>query len=116
MNDKNGYKQTAGETDTKYIKGKNNNELKLIIDFITEINNGTINNKNKAGNEFRKLKQKVKNNILRQELIKNLEKDLFGKNLENIEPEENYEKSIAETVKTRRQNTQRTFAPPSPPK
>ena len=33
----------------------------------------------------------------------------------NIEPEEKYEKSIAERVKTRR-NTQRTFAPSSPPK
>ena len=41
---------------------------------------------------------------------------MFGKNLENIEPEERYEESIAERVKTRRQNTQRTFAPPSLPK
>ena len=38
---------------------------------------------------------------------------MFG---EDIEPEEKYEKSIAERVKTRRQNTQRTFAPSSPPK
>ena len=35
--------------------------------------------------------------------IKELERDLFG--------EEKYEESIAERVKTRRQNTQRTFAP-----
>ena len=61
---------------------------------------------------FRKLKQKVTNDILRQDLIKYLEKYLFG---EDIEPEEKYEKSIAETVKTRR-DTQRTFAPSSPPK
>ena len=94
------------------MKGKNDNELKLIKEFITKINNGTINNKNKAGNEFRKLKQKVTNDILRQNLIKYLEKYLFG---EDIEPEEKYEKSIAERVKTRR-NTQRTFAPSSPPK
>ena len=51
-------------------KEKNDNELKLIKDFITKINNGTINNKNKARNEFRKLKQKVTNDILRQDLIK----------------------------------------------
>ena len=44
---------------------------------------------------------------------------MFG---EDIEPEEKYEKSIEERVKTRRQNketdrdTQRTFAPRSPPK
>ena len=37
---------------------------------------------------------------------------MFG---EDIEPEEKYEKSIGKRVKTRR-NTQRTFAPSSPPK
>ena len=43
---------------------------------------------------------------------------MFG---EDIEPEEKYEESIAERVKTRRQNketdrdTQRAFAPSSPP-
>ena len=37
---------------------------------------------------------------------------MFG---EDIEPEEKYEKNIAERVKTRR-DTQRTFAPSSPPK
>ena len=102
---------------SKYVKNKNDNELKLIKDFITKINNGTINNKNKAGNEFRKLKQKVMNDILRQDVIKYLEIYLFGK---DIEPEEKYEESIAERVKTKRQNnetdrdTQRTFAPSSP--
>ena len=94
------------------MKGKNDNELKLIKDFITKINNGTINNKNKARNEFRKLKQKVTNDILRQDLIKYLEKYLFR---EDIESEEKYEKNIAERVKKRR-DTQRTFAPSSPPK
>ena len=112
MIDKEGYEEIAEEAGTYYMKGKNGNELKLIEDFITKINDGTINNKNKAGNEFRKLKQKVKNDILRQDLIKYLEKYLFG---EDIEPEEKYEKSIAERVKTRR-DTQRTFAPSSPPK
>ena len=112
MIDKDGYEEIAEEADAYYMKGKNDNELKLIKDFITKINNGTINNKNKAGNEFRKLKQKVTNDILRQDLIENLGKYLFG---EDIEPEEEYEKSIAERVKTRR-DTQRTFAPSSPPK
>ena len=91
---------------------KNDNELKLIKDFITKINNGTIN-KNEAENEFRKLKRKITNYNLEHDLIKNLEKDLFG---EDIEPEEKYEKSIAERVKTKRQNTQKTFAPSSPSK
>ena len=112
MIDKDGYEEIAEEADTYYMKGKNDNELKLIKDFITKINNGTINNKNKAGNEFRKLKQKVTNDILRQDLIKYLEKYLFG---EDIESKEKYEESIAERIKTR-SDTQRTFAPSSPPK
>ena len=112
MINKNGFEETAEEARKYYMKGKNDNELKLIKDFITKINNGTINKSN-AGNEFRKLKQKFTNYNLEHDLIKNLEKDLFG---EDIEPEEEYEESIAERVKTRRQNTQKTFAPSSPSK
>ena len=104
MNDKIGYEETAEEADAGYMKGNNDNELKLIKDFITKINNGTINNKNKAGNEFRKLKQKVINDRLRQDLIKDLERYIFGEDIESIEPEEKYEESIAERVKTRKQN------------
>ena len=69
--------------------------------------------KNKAGNEFRKSKQKVTNDRLTQDLIKYLERYLFG---EDIESEEKYEESMAERVKTRRQDNetdrdaQRTFA------
>ena len=55
------------------MKGNNDNELKLIKDFISRINNGVINNKNKAGNKFRELKQKVTNDRLRQDLIKDLD-------------------------------------------
>ena len=116
MNDKDGFEEISEEVGEYYMKGKNDNELKLIKDFITKINNGTINNKNKAGNEFRKLKQKVTNYNLRQDLIKDLERDLFGDYIQSIEREEKYEESIAERVKTRKQNTQRTFAPSSPPK
>ena len=104
MTDKDGYEEIAEEADTYYMKGKNDSELKLIKDFITKINNGTINNKNKAGNELRKLKEKVTNDILRQDLIENLGKYLFG---EDIAPEENNETD---------RDTQRSFAPSSPPK
>ena len=116
INDPDGYEEIAREADSNYMKDKNDNELKLNKDFITTINNGTINNKNKAGNEFRKLKQKVTNDILRKDLIKDLERYLFGEDLENIEPKKEYEESIAERVETRTQNkennkdTQRTFA------
>ena len=85
MVDKDGYEEIAEEADAYYMNGKNDNELKLMKDFITKINNGTINNKNKAENEFKKLKQKVTNDILRQELIKNLERYLFGeKNMKKV--------------------------------
>ena len=105
MNDKIGYEETAEEVDSVYMKGKNNNELKLIKDFITKINNGSINNKNKAGNEFRKLKQNVTNDRLRQDLIKDLERYMFGEDLESIEPEEKYQESVGERVKTRPRKT-----------
>ena len=104
-----GYKEIAREADSNYVKNKNDNELKLIKDFITKINNGTINNKNKAGNEFRKLKQKVTNDILRQDLIKYLERYLFG---EDIESEEKTKRQNNETDR----DTQRTSAPSSPTK
>ena len=58
MISKDGYEELAEEADAYYMKGKNDNELKLIKDFITKISNGTINNKNKAGNEFKKNKTK----------------------------------------------------------
>ena len=112
MINKNGFEKTAEDARKYYMKGKNDNELKLIKDFITKINNGTINEK-EAENGFRKLKQKITNYNLEHDLIKNLEKDLFG---EDIEPEEEYEKIKAERVKIRTQNTQKTFAPSSPSK
>ena len=116
MNDKDKYEERAQEAGADYMKGKNDNELELIKKILTKINNGSINNKNKAGNEFRKLKQKVTNDILRQDLIKGLERYMFGEDIESFVPEEKYEESIAERVKTRRQNIQRTFAPSSSPK
>ena len=106
MVNENGFEEISEKAGKYYMKGKNNNELKLIKDFITKINNGTIDNKSKAENEFRKLKQKVTNYNLRHDLIKDLERDLFGEDIESIEPEEKYEESIAERIKTRRQNTQ----------
>ena len=116
MNDKIGSEETAEEADTDHMKGNNDNELKLIKDLIAKINNGSINNKNEAGNKFRKLKQKVTNDRLKQDLIKDLGRHTFGEDIGSIEPEEKYEESIAERVKTRKQNTQITFVPSSPPK
>ena len=92
MNNKIRCEKTAEEADAVYMKGNNNIELKLIKDFITKINNATIN-KNNAGNEFIKLKQKVTNDRIRQDLIKDLERYNFGEDIKSIKPEEKYEKS-----------------------
>ena len=46
MIDKYGYKETAEEAGVEYMKGNNDNELKLIRDVITKVNNSIIN-KNK---------------------------------------------------------------------
>ena len=53
MKDEEGYKETAEEAGSDYMKGKSDNELKLIKDFITKINNGALNKK-KAGNDLEK--------------------------------------------------------------
>ena len=67
--------------------------------------------------EFKKLKQKFNNDKLKHDLVKYLEKSLFGEDIESIEPEENYEESIAERVKRqKRQDIKKTFAPSSPSK
>ena len=102
MNDKIGFEETVDKADSVYMKKCNGNELKLIKDFITKINNGAINNKNKAGNEFGKLKQRVTSDRLRQDLIKDLERYIFGEDLESIEPEEKYEESLAERLKNKK--------------
>ena len=95
------------------MKGNIDKELKIIKDFITKINNGKINESN-AASEFKKLKQKVNNDKLKHDLVKHLEKSLFGEDIESIEPEEKYQESIAERVKKqKRQDTQKTFAPSS---
>ena len=74
------------------MKRYNDNELKLIKDFISKINNGVITNKNKAGNEFKKLKQKVTNYRLRQDLIKDLENICLEKILKVLNQKKNMKK------------------------
>ena len=115
IKNKDEYERVAEEAGSDYVKGNNDKELKIIIDLISKINNCKINESNVAS-EFKKLKQKVNNDKLKHDLVKYLEKSLFGEDIESIEPGEKYEESIAERVKTRKQNTQKTFASSSPPK
>ena len=92
MNDKIEYEETAEGADSVYMKKNNDNELKLIKHFITKIKIGSINNKNKAGNEFSNLKQKVTNNRLRQDLIKYLENIFLEKILKVLNQKKNMKK------------------------
>ena len=99
IEDKDEYKHIAEEAGSDYMKGNDDNELKLIKDFITKINNGKINNKDIAASEFRKIKQKVNNDKLKQDLVKHLEKCLFGENLENIELKRDYSEETDDYLK-----------------
>ena len=47
MINKDGFEEVSEEARKYYMKGQNDNELKLIKDFITKINNGTINKNEK---------------------------------------------------------------------
>ena len=96
IKNKDEYEHVADDAGSDYMKGNNDKELKIIKDFITKINNGKINKSN-AKSEFKKLKQKVNNDKLKHDLVKHLEKSLFG--------EEKYQESVAESVKTRPRKT-----------
>ena len=98
IKNKNEHEHVADDAGSDYVKGNNDKELKIIKDFITKINNGKINESNPAS-EFKKLKQKVNNDKLKHDLLKHLEKSLFGEDIESIEPEEKYQESIAEKVR-----------------
>ena len=98
IKNKDEYEHIADEAGSDFVKGNNDKELKIIKDFITKINNDKIN-ENNAASEFKKLKQKVNNDKLKHDLVKHLEKSLFGEDIESIEPEEKYEESIAEREK-----------------
>ena len=114
IKNKDEYEHVADDAGSDYVKGNNDKELKIIKDFVTKINNGKINESN-AAREFKKLKQKANNDKLKHDLVKHLEKSLFGEDIESIEPEEKYHESIAERVKKqKRQDTQKIFAPSNP--
>ena len=103
IKNKDEYEHVADDAGSDYMKGDNDKELKIIQDFITKINHGKINKSNAASN-FKKIKQKVNNDKLKHDLVKHLEESLFGEDIESIEPKEKYQESVAERVKTRRQN------------
>ena len=110
------YEEISQDVFARYNKDKDSNELLSIQSLLDNINNEDIKNKKDAWEEFKTIKYKVKSENLR-EYIKDLELSTFGYDYE--EPE--YEESISERTKMRRQNKEsdkkdipRTFAPPDP--
>ena len=63
IKNKNEYEHVADDAGSDYVKGNNDTELKIIKDFITKINNRKINESNDK---------------LKHDLVKHLEKSLFG--------------------------------------
>ena len=112
------YQKRPRTDNNKRIINNSNKVIKGIELFKSMIDNDEfkIHGEYYAKPNNNNLEQKLTNDILKRDLIKDLERHMFGEDIESIEPEEKYEESIAERVKTRRQNTQRTFAPSSPSK
>ena len=114
MHDPELYEEISQDVFARYNKDKDSNELLPIQSFLDNINDEYIKNKKDALTEFKIKKNNVKSENLR-DYIKDLELAIFGHDDE--EPE--YEESIAERTKMRRQNKESdkkdasiTFAPP----
>ena len=110
------YEEISQEVFASYNKDKDSLELLSIQSFLDNLNDEYIKNKNDASSKFKTVKNNIKNENLR-DYIKDLQRATFGDDDE--EPE--YEESIAERTKMRRQNKEtdkkdasRTFAPPDP--
>ena len=116
MHDPELYEEISQDVNAQYNKDKDSFELLSIQSFLDNINDEYIRNKRDALSEFKTLTNSVKSENLR-DYIKELELPILGQDDE--EPE--YEESIAERTKMRRQNKEsdqkdawRTFAPPDP--
>ena len=118
MHDPELYEEISQDVFARYNKDKDSLELLSIQSFLDNINDEYIKNKKDALSEFRIVENNVKSKNLR-DYMKELELAIFG--YDDEEPE--YEESIAERTKMRRQNKEtnkndasdglrRTFAPP----
>ena len=104
----------------RYNKDKNSNELLSIQTFLDNITNEYIKNKKFALEKFKTVKNNVKSENLK-DIVKELERTIFGYDYDDDNEEPKYEESIAERTKMTRQNKEtdkkgvsRTFVPPDP--
>ena len=114
------YDKISQDVVVRYNKDKHSNELLSIQTFLGNITSEHLKNKKDALEEFKIVKSNVKSENLK-DVVKELERALFGYNYDDDNEEPKYEESIAERTKMRRQNKEtdkkdasRTFAPPDP--
>ena len=114
------YEEISQDVFARYNEDPYSLELLSIQSFLDDINSKYIKNKKDALSKFKSIKNKVKSKNL-IDYIKDLELTIFGYD----ENESEYEESIAERTKMRRQNKEtdkkdasdglkRTFASPDP--
>ena len=114
------YDKISQDVFDRYNKDKHSNELESVQNFLDNITNEYIKNKKNALEEFKTIKNNVKSENLK-DIVKELERAIFGYDYDDDNEEPKYEESIAERTKMRRQNKEtdkkdasRTFAPPDP--
>ena len=114
------YDEISQDVFARYNKDKHSNELLSIQNFLDNLTNEYIKNKKDALEEFKTVKNNVKSENLK-DIVKELERAIFGYDYDDDNEEPKYEESIAERTKMRRQNKEtekkdasRTFAPPDP--
>ena len=71
------FNQINNDVTNRYRKDKNSTELLSIQDFLDDINNEYIENKDDAREKFKNLKNDVKSDELK-DIVKELERAIFG--------------------------------------
>ena len=71
------FNQINNDATNRYCKDKNSTELLSIQDFLDDINNEYIENKDDACEKFKNLKKDVKSDELK-DIVKELERAIFG--------------------------------------
>ena len=92
------YEDVNDDAQARYCSDKDSDELLRIQMFLSEINDGSINNKKDARKKIRAIKENANSEALK-EIVKNLEQAIFG-----YDEEDNYQESIGERVKTKGRN------------
>ena len=96
------YDKISHDAVANYNKDKHSNELLSIQTFLDNITNEYIKNKKDTLEEFKTVKNNVKSENLK-DVVKVLERAIFGYDYDDDNEEPKYEESIAERTKMRRQ-------------